>query len=115
MRRTNGRSPVELSLGANGQTDAATLPTDPGSDRGQAPTAVPVGGEPILIDAKELGRLLGRSRASVDRDDAAGRIPRPLRIGGSRRWRLAEIRVWVDAGMPTRDVWEPIYKPNARR
>jgi predicted DNA-binding transcriptional regulator AlpA len=37
--------------------------------------------------------------------DAAGRLPAPVRIGGSVRWRLDEIRAWLDAGAPDRATW----------
>jgi predicted DNA-binding transcriptional regulator AlpA len=61
---------------------------------------------PLLIDIKEVGKLLGRSVASIQRDDERGRIPRPVRIGGSKLWRLSELRKWVRAGCPVRYVWE---------
>jgi predicted DNA-binding transcriptional regulator AlpA len=61
---------------------------------------------PLLIDVAALAVLLCRSPASLHRDDAAGRLPRALRIGGSKRWRLAEVVSWVEAGMPGRREWE---------
>jgi predicted DNA-binding transcriptional regulator AlpA len=45
---------------------------------------------------------------SLHRDDAAGRLPAALRIGGSKRWRYAEITAWVEAGCPTRAEWAAI-------
>jgi predicted DNA-binding transcriptional regulator AlpA len=51
-----------------------------------------------LIGMAELCRLLDRSKASLERDLAAGRIIAPVRCGGSRRWRLAEVREWIQAG-----------------
>jgi predicted DNA-binding transcriptional regulator AlpA len=45
--------------------------------------------------------------------DAAGRLPAPLRIGGSVRWRAEEIRDWLDAGAPDRETWERI-KPTSK-
>jgi predicted DNA-binding transcriptional regulator AlpA len=60
---------------------------------------------PLLIDINWLSRLLQRSVASLHRDDAKGRLPTALRIGGSKRWRYAEIVAWVEAGMPDRDSW----------
>jgi predicted DNA-binding transcriptional regulator AlpA len=74
-------------------------------DRGEArdPAAAV---EPLLVDRRELARLLSRSLASLDRDTAAGRVPRPLKIGASVRWKLSEIRAWVAAGCPDRETWE---------
>ena len=57
---------------------------------------------PLLIDIRQLAALLGRSVPSLERDQAAGRLPAPLRIGGSKKWRRADIETWVAAGCPTR-------------
>jgi predicted DNA-binding transcriptional regulator AlpA len=54
----------------------------------------------LLIDLKELARLLARSAASLLRDAGAGRIPRPVKIGRSVRWRRTEVEDWITAGCP---------------
>jgi predicted DNA-binding transcriptional regulator AlpA len=61
---------------------------------------------PLLIDAKGVAELLGRSERSIWRDDSAGRLPRPIMVGGSKRWRVSEIHLCVEAGCPNRRVWE---------
>jgi predicted DNA-binding transcriptional regulator AlpA len=61
---------------------------------------------PLLLDMPALSRLLHRSEASLYRDAAAGRLPAGLRLGGSKRWRYAEIVAWVEAGCPDRRTWE---------
>ena len=54
-----------------------------------------IGARDRLIGKAELRAILNnRSNASIDRDVAAGRIPRPIRLGpGTRRvfWRLGEV------------------------
>jgi predicted DNA-binding transcriptional regulator AlpA len=60
----------------------------------------------LLTDIVGLSRLLCRSVAALERDQAAGRIPRPLRIGRSKRWPVAEIAAWIEAGCPDRRTWE---------
>lgn len=60
---------------------------------------------PQLIDVAELALMLRRSVPSLRRDDAAGRLPAPVRIGGSKRWRADEIASWVAAGCPNRTDW----------
>jgi len=62
--------------------------------------------QPLLVDAKAVGAMLGRCERSVWRDAAAGRIPRPIELGGSKRWRLSELQQWAAAGCPNRDTWE---------
>ena len=60
---------------------------------------------PLLVDIHALAALLGRSVASLERDQAARRLPAPVRIGGSRKWRRAEIEEWVADGCPSQSVW----------
>ena len=63
---------------------------------------------PLLIGMRDLCELLDRSEASLERDHAAGRLPAPVRLGGSRKWRRAEIAEWVDAGCPPLAEWEEL-------
>lgn len=60
----------------------------------------------LLIDIDQLSVLLRRSVASLERDQTAGRLPAQVYVGGSRRWRRAEIEAWVAAGCPTRAAWD---------
>lgn len=64
----------------------------------------------LLIDVNVLAVLLDRSVASLERDQAAGRLPDPVRLGGSKKWRRAEIEEWVAAGCPTRAEWEELRR-----
>lgn len=66
----------------------------------------PTNGAALLIDIRQLAALLSRSVASLERDQAAGRLPAPVRVGGSKRWRRAEIEAWVAAGCPARAAWD---------
>lgn len=60
----------------------------------------------LLVDALEASELLGISRAHFYRMHNAGRIPLPIRLGGSVRWRVSELVAWVNAGMPNRQKWQ---------
>ncbi len=66
--------------------------------------------EPLLISAAELASLLKLSTRSLWRHLSAGQIPKPVRIGGTVRWRLEEVRNWIAAGCPF-----PQARENERR
>jgi predicted DNA-binding transcriptional regulator AlpA len=59
---------------------------------------------PLLIDAKALAALIGRSPGQLTTDALKSVIPPPVRVGRARMWRRAEIETWVAAGCPT---WAP--------
>ncbi|HJZ56430.1 MAG TPA: hypothetical protein VKE74_15805 [Gemmataceae bacterium] len=64
------------------------------------PSLATPSGLPLLVDLRELSRLLARSEASLLRDVEAGRVPAPVKVGRSTRWRRAEIESWIAAGCP---------------
>jgi predicted DNA-binding transcriptional regulator AlpA len=49
-----------------------------------------------LLTVDDLSRLLRRSRASLHRDLAANRLPRPIKLGSAVRWRRQSIVAWLD-------------------
>lgn len=53
---------------------------------------------PLLIDAIDVSRLVHRCRRSIAADVKAGRMPAPVRLGRSVRWRLADIEAWIEGG-----------------
>jgi hypothetical protein len=55
---------------------------------------------PLLVGIRELCNLLSRSRASLARDDAAGRLPPAIWLNGSKRWRYADVVLWCELGCP---------------
>ncbi len=61
-----------------------------------------------LIDAGGVGRLLVIGERTVRRLDVEGRLPMPVKIDGSIRWRLSELRQWIDAGCPARQKGESL-------
>ena len=60
----------------------------------------------LTVDAKRLAKMLSCGLRTIRSLDAAGRIPKPLRIGHSVRWSVSEIRDWLNAGAPSRGEWE---------
>lgn len=80
----------------------ATAPQSTPRDWDDTLNAVPVR-QPLLITVDELATLLGISVRSVWRLHSAHRIPEPVRLAGNVRWRLSEVRGWVDSGCPSLD------------
>jgi len=52
----------------------------------------------VLIKAEEFARMLGISPRTLWRLLSAGKLIQPIRIGGSTRWRMDEVRRWIDEG-----------------
>jgi predicted DNA-binding transcriptional regulator AlpA len=69
-------------------------------DRGEAELG------PLLLTAKQAAAMCGKSLRTWRTWDAAGWIPRPVRIGRSTLWRVDELREWIAAGCPRRAEWE---------
>ena len=61
--------------------------------------------EALLVGAAEAGRLCGVSRSTFWALHAAGKAPRPLKLGRRTVGRIAELRAWVEAGCPPRERW----------
>jgi predicted DNA-binding transcriptional regulator AlpA len=60
----------------------------------------------LLVTAKVAAEMCGKSLRTWRAWDAAGRIPRPVKIGRSTLWRVDELRAWVADACPRREVWE---------
>jgi predicted DNA-binding transcriptional regulator AlpA len=62
--------------------------------------------EPLAVDAKGAARLLGISVSHFFELRAAGKVgPTPFRLGRSVRYKILELREWVEAGCPGRERW----------
>ncbi len=61
---------------------------------------------PLLATARTAAAMCGISVRTWRTWDAAGRIPQPVRIGRLTRWRVDELRAWVEAGCPRRREWD---------
>jgi predicted DNA-binding transcriptional regulator AlpA len=60
----------------------------------------------LLLRDSEAAAVVGVSRAHFRRLVATGRAPRPLKLGNASRWRVEELRRWVELGCPRADVVE---------
>ena len=62
-------------------------------------------------DLESFGTQMGKMIAHKE-----ARLPAPILICGDERWRIAEIRAWVEAGCPDRETWERrTTKPKAEK
>jgi len=81
----------------------------------QAPTvASPAPPAPLLVDARAAARLCDISRTLWFSLLASGRAPRGLRLGRCRRWSVAELEAWTQAGCPPRARWEARRQEESR-
>jgi prophage regulatory protein len=60
----------------------------------------------LAVSARQLSQMLGVSMRQCWRLNSAGKLPRPIRLGGSVRWNRAEIQQWFGAGCPDRKTWD---------
>ena len=61
-----------------------------------------------LVTAKDIGEILCLSKRQIWRLNVSGKIPAPVRIGGSVRWRSSDIERWISLGCPDRRTFEAI-------
>ena len=66
-----------------------------------------------LLTAKQVGLMLALSKRQIFRLNSAGRLPRPLKIGGAVRWKLVDIALWQDLNCPDRAAFEAQQKAGA--
>lgn len=64
--------------------------------------------EHLLLRAAEAAAHCRVSLRKWRSMDAAGLIPRPVRLGSSVRWPLDELGRWIANGCPDRSTWEKI-------
>lgn len=61
-----------------------------------------------LLTAGQAAARCGKTARTWRTWDAAGAIPRPVRIGRSLLWRADELRDWIAAGCPDRATWDAL-------
>jgi len=63
----------------------------------------------LVVDARELARLLRLSLRTIRALDSGGKLPRGVCFGRAKRWPLdgpKGIRAWLAAGAPDRGTWD---------
>ena len=59
-----------------------------------------------LVNVKELAAMLNVSQRHVWRQKSAGKLPKPVNIGGCVRWLLSDIEAWLEMGCPSQRKFE---------
>lgn len=72
------------------------------ADGGQQMASDPDPATPVLLSVGNVAGLLNCSKQHVRRLADAGRMPRPMKLGGLVRWNRTEIEKWIAAGCPER-------------
>jgi excisionase family DNA binding protein len=54
----------------------------------------------MLLTADEVAAMLGVSERTLWRLLSAGKVPKPVRFGRNTRWRVDEVKEWIDRGCP---------------
>jgi predicted DNA-binding transcriptional regulator AlpA len=61
---------------------------------------------PLALDARGCAKLFGVSERHWRGMAAAGLVPRAVRLGAAVRWRVEDLRHWLERGCPGRDAFE---------
>jgi excisionase family DNA binding protein len=64
----------------------------------------------FLITVEQLAKRLNLSVRTVWRRNDDGKLPAPVKIGGSVRWSSQEISRWIAARCPDRTTWVRVNK-----
>ena len=65
-----------------------------------------INGPCLALSAADAAKLLNISERHLWSLKSRGRLPQPVRLGRSVRWRLDELRAWLEADCPDRQTWE---------
>ena len=63
-----------------------------------------------LLTVREVASALKVSVRQVWKLHSSGRLPAPVRLSRSVRWRQDELASWINAGCPARDRWQAIVE-----
>jgi predicted DNA-binding transcriptional regulator AlpA len=59
----------------------------------------------ILLKVGALAQMLDLSKRTIHRLNCTGKIPCPVKINGSIRWRQSDIDLWIELGCPDREMF----------
>lgn len=59
-----------------------------------------------LLNVKEVAIALSVSQRHLWRMRSAGKLPKPVKVGGCVRWLLSDIEAWLQMGCPSQQEFE---------
>lgn len=65
---------------------------------------------PALLRRKDAAAYLGVGGSTLDRLNAGGLVPAPIKLAGSVCWCRAELAAWCRHGCPLRTEWQPKWQ-----
>jgi len=68
-----------------------------------------------LLTAQAVGKMLSLSKRQIFRLNSCGKMPAPIRIGGSVRWANSTIQSWIDMGCPDRQTFEAMQQAGGEK
>ncbi|AQQ09639.1 putative transcriptional regulator [Sedimentisphaera cyanobacteriorum] len=68
-----------------------------------------------LLTAKAVSEMLSLSKRQIFRLNCCGKMPAPIRIGGSVRWANSTIQSWIDMGCPDRQTFEAMQQTGGEK
>lgn len=61
-----------------------------------------------LISVQTLAKMLAASVRSIWRYKSEGRLPKAVRVGSSVKWRMSDIRLWIQWDLPSQKEFEQL-------
>jgi predicted DNA-binding transcriptional regulator AlpA len=62
----------------------------------------------LAVRPKEAAAMCGMSRPTWDRNVAAGKTPKPRKVGGIVTFSVKELERWLELGCPDRATFEKL-------
>ena len=59
----------------------------------------------MLLKVETVAQILNLSKRTIHRLNCTGKIPCPVKISGSIRWRKSDIENWIELGCPDRETF----------
>lgn len=65
----------------------------------------------MLLSVGEVSKIVGVCERTIWRLKDSGRMPAPVKVGRSVRWRRADIESWIACGCPSANRWLAMQQP----